>query len=412
MKYVIIGNSTAAIGGMEGIRSQDTNSEIVVLSNEAYHTYSRPLISYLLQGKTDLERMKYRHDNFYKEMNCELKLETYVTEIHPDKKEIVTQTGEVIGYDKLLVATGSRPFVPTIEGLEKVKDPFTFMTLDSAKALSEKINEKSKVLIVGAGLIGLKCAEAISKKVASLTVCDIAPHVLSSIVDMECGERLKKHLENYNIQFKLGTGVQKLDAHTAYFQDGTTVEFDILVLAVGVRPNVELVQQAGGRVNRGIILDEYCQTSLENIYAAGDCTESVDLTDGNQKILAILPNAYRQGECAGINMALGKQKFDKAIPMNAIGFFGLHLISAGSYEGEEIITQDENNYKKLIVKDDLLKGFMMLGDVEGAGIYTSIIREQIPLSSLNFELLKERPGLIAFSRNYRDDKLGGRKNEH
>lgn len=412
MKYVIIGNSVAAIGAIESIRKRDQEGDIILISKEPYHTYSRPLISYLLQGKTDLEKMKYRPCDFYEKMKCHTRLNEVVCQIQPELQQVMLEGGEVISYDKLLVATGSRPFIPRLEGLETVSQKFTFMDLDSAQALQSSINKDSKVLIVGAGLIGLKCAEALKPLVDEVVVCDIAGHVLSSVLDEEGSKYLQNHLEKEGIRFYLKNGVKKFESNRAYLQDDTEIEFNSLVLAVGVIPNIELVQQAGGTTNRGIWIDSYCQTSLENIYAAGDCTESIDLIDGKQKILAIIPNAYRQGECAGTNMALGHQIFDKAIPMNAVGFYGLHLVSAGTQDGEGLVIKDDKNYKKLIIKDNLLKGFMMIGDVENAGIYTSVIREQIPLSSIDFQLMKEKPQLLAFPKAYRDEKLGGRKNAY
>ena len=128
MKYVIIGNSTAAIGCVEGIRQVDNEGNITLISNEPYHTYSRPLISYLLYGKTDEERMKYRPDSFYKDNDCTLLAGKTVTSIDPKGKNVLLDDGEKIPYDKLLVATGSRPFIPPIEGLDTVTQKFTFMS--------------------------------------------------------------------------------------------------------------------------------------------------------------------------------------------------------------------------------------------------------------------------------------------
>lgn len=153
MKYVIIGNSAAAIGTVEGIRQIDRDGPITIISNEPYHTYSRPLISYLLYGKTDLERMKYRPDDFYEKNNVTPLLGETVVQILPDKKQVALKSGKTVDYDKLMVATGSRPFVPPMEGLGQVEQKFSFMTLDDAKALEQAITPKSRVLIIGAGLI-------------------------------------------------------------------------------------------------------------------------------------------------------------------------------------------------------------------------------------------------------------------
>jgi NAD(P)H-nitrite reductase large subunit len=123
--------------------------------------------------------------------------------------------------------------------------------------------------------------------------------------------------------------------------------------------------------------------------------------------MALLPNAYMQGECAGVNMAGGEKIFDKAIPMNAIGFFGLHMITAGNYSGETYSETKNNNYKRLFYNDNKLNGYIMIGDVEKAGIYTSLIREQTPLDTIDFALVCERAGLMAFTKEDRQVKLGG-----
>ncbi len=405
MKYVIIGNSAAAIGCVEGIRQIDKDGKITIISNEPHHTYSRPLISYLLYGKTDEQRMKYRPDSFYADNNVETMLGRTVKKINTEHQKVVLDDNTVVGYDRLMVATGSKPFIPPMDGLDKVKHKFTFMTLDDAHALQKKLKPSAKVLIVGAGLIGLKCAEGIADKVESITVVDLADRILPSILDETGSEIVKSHIEEKGIKFILSDSVKKFTSSKAVLNSGEEVEFDILVIAVGVRPNVELVKEIGGDVNRGILTDKNCKTSIKHIYAAGDCTESYDITTEQMKIMALLPNAYMQGETAGIHMAGGEKPYDKAIPMNAIGFFGLHIITAGSYDGEAYVTSEGKNYKKLVTKDGLLKGFILIGAVERAGIYTSLIREQKPLDTLDFELIKEKPQLMAFSRADRDKSL-------
>ncbi|HHV29256.1 NAD(P)/FAD-dependent oxidoreductase [Acetivibrio mesophilus] len=412
MRYVIIGNSTAAVGAVEGIRKNDLEGEIIIISKEPYHVYSRPLISYLLYGKTDEERMKYRSKDFYDTMNCKAILGREAVKIDDAKKEVHLDDGEVLNYDKLLVATGSLPFVPPMEGLDGVHKRFSFMSLDDAKKVESAISSNSKVLIIGAGLIGLKCAEGISKRVESITVVDLADRILSSILDRDGAEIVKSHMEKRNIKFILNTKVETFANNEAVLSNGEKVEFDVLVLAVGVIPNTGLIKEINGKINRGIVVDEFCQTSIPDIFAAGDCCESFDITMEQNKVLALLPNAYMQGECAGINMAGGKKEYGKAIPMNAISFFGLHIITAGSYIGEVFSKSNGENYKKLFVKDGLLKGYIMIGDIEKAGIYTSLIREKTPLCDIDFELVLQSPGLMAFTRKDRKKILGGVVNEY
>jgi len=405
MKYVIIGNSAAAIGCIEGIRSIDKEGSITVISRENWHTYSRPLISYLLLGKTDTERMKYRPDSFYEDNNCTVMLGTAAVRILPEQKQVITDDGKSIAYDKLLVATGSNPFVPPIEGMDTAPSVHTFMSLNDALALKKDLTPESRVLVLGGGLIGLKCVEGILHMVKKITVIDMADRVLPSILDADGSKIVQNHLEKKGVEFLLGNSIVKVAGQKAYLKNGEVLDFDNLVIAVGVRPNTALVAEAGGKVNRGICTNLKCETSIPDVYAAGDCTESYDITCDQVRVIALLPNAYMQGETAGINMAGGNKLYDHAIPMNAIGFFGLHIISAGVYDGECYKKVTENSYKKLFYKDNVLKGFILIGDVARAGIYTALIREKKPLDSIDFELIKEKPQLMAFSSRERADRL-------
>jgi len=417
MKYVIIGNSAAGIGAAEGIRQTDKQGEITIITNESHHTYSRPLISYLLLGKVTEDAMKYRGDNFYSDNNVSLLSGVAVTKVDADNKRLSLSNGNNMSYDKLLVGTGSSPFVPPFEGLDTVKDKFTFMSLDDARSLDKVLAGKSSanVLIIGAGLIGLKCAEGIAKRVSKLTIVDLAPGILSSILDEDGAKLVQEHIEKASgIEFKLASKVKKFESNSAVFEDGGIVKFDILILAVGVRPNTSLLKNIAG-IDRGIIVNGKSETSAPDIYAAGDCTQTTDISSGQNKIMALLPNAYMQGECAGINMAVsagGKDddvSFNKAIPMNAIGLFGLHMITAGNYSGEAYIKSEGENYKKIFYSNNKLNGYILIGNVEKAGIYTSLIREQTPLDTIDFALVCEKPGLMAFTKEERMVKLGGGK---
>lgn len=410
-KYVIIGNSAAAIGTAEGIRSVDPDGEIVLISDEPHHTYSRPLISYLLLGKTDEKRMLYREKDFYKKNKITPILGKRVTKIDAAKKTVTLDDGSSLGYEKLMNATGSKPFVPPTEGLDTVKNSFTFMTLDSVKEIRKKLKPDSRVLIVGAGLIGLKAAEAVAETVKELTVIDLADRILPSILDLDAGKIMQKHIEEKGTRILLGTSVERFEGNTAHLKNGETIGFDLLITAVGVRPNIELIRDAGGKTARGIVTDQTQLTSLPDVYAAGDCTESYDLSSGETKILALLPNAYLQGEVAGKNMAGGeasdKVLYEKAIPMNAIGFYGLHIITAGSYDADSSHTErDGENYKRLFFREGRLVGFILMGsEIRRAGIYTSLIREKIPLDSVDLTLLKEKPQLLLFGKDVRKKKL-------
>lgn len=411
-QYVIIGNGVAAASCIEGIRTQDKDSKITVVSEENYAVYCRPLISYYLRGKTDLERMKYRSNDFYETMGCEVLYGKKALKINTSERTVLLDDGTVLPYTSACVAAGSSPFVPSFQGLETVDTKLPFMTINDTLTLESAVTQDSRVLIIGAGLIGLKCAEGLRDLVKSITVCDLADRVLSSILDDECAAIVQKHLEANGIQFLLGDSAVSFDKNTAAMKSGKLVDFDVLVLAVGVRANTSLVKDIGGEVNRGIVVNEHMETSIPDVYAAGDCTEGMDISFGGRRVLAILPNATQQGRCAGINMAGGNETFNKAIPMNSIGFFGLHIMSAGTYYGEDVggevyEEKTDQKLKRLFTKDGYLTGFMLIGDTERAGIYTSLIREKTPLDTINFDILKKSATSAAFSSETRKQKFGG-----
>ena len=222
-------------------------------------------------------------------------------------------TGERLAYDRLLAATGSRPFVPPIPGLETVERTFCFQTLSDASALAEALRPESRVLILGAGLTGVKCAEGIRGLCAQIAIADLAPRVLPAVLDDTAAAMVQARMEEKGVRFYLNDSAAAFRGNTARLQSGTELEFDVLVTAVGVRPNTQLVADAGGAVDRGILVDGRCATTLPDVYAAGDCAQGYDAVSGEKRMLPLWPNAVLQGETAGINMAGGRADY-RALP--------------------------------------------------------------------------------------------------
>ncbi|MBQ9505572.1 MAG: NAD(P)/FAD-dependent oxidoreductase [Clostridia bacterium] len=408
-RYVIVGNGVAAAACIEGIRSADRSGEITVVSAENRPVYCRPLISYYLEGKTDLARMNYREESFYEENGCAVLYGRKAERIDPAAKTVFLDGGETLPYTRLCVAAGSSPFVPPFKGLDTVPETYSFMTLDDALSLERATETPRDVLIVGAGLIGLKCAEGLHARAKSITVCDLADRVLSSILDAEDAAAVQAKLEENGIRFFLGNSVAEFRGNTALMQNGETVTFDVLVLAVGVRANAALVKEAGGETGRGIVVDASMRTTLPDVYAAGDCAEGPDASVGFNRVLAILPNAWLQGYTAGVNMAGGGAALENAIPMNSIGFFGLHTMTAGCRTGQEEVEHTPNGYRRLYTENGYLKGFALIGETRRAGLYTSLIRDKVPLESIDFTLLKQAATSAAFSHEKRKTMFGGAK---
>ena len=412
MKYVIIGNSAAAVGCIEGIRKNDTKGIITVISDETHHVYSRPLISYYLAGKVTPENMVYRKKDFYDKNDVDTIFGIKATAIDSKKKTVTLEDGKSVEYDKLLVATGSSPFVPPVDGLGDQSNVFTFLKFDSALGIEKLISPDAKVVIVGAGLIGLKAAEGLAPVAGSVHVVELAPRVLPMILDDEAAKPVQKRMEENGVSFHLGITAEKVvgekTVEKVVLKDGTELECDVLVMAVGVRPNVSEAKGAGVEVNRGILIDDKMKTNVADIYAAGDVTEAVDLNTGDRKIMALWPNAYAQGKAAGYDMSGAKNDFAGVFPMNAVGFFGLPIITAGIQDGEgtQLLSKNEGSMmRRFIVKDDKLVGMILVGDVDRAGIYTYLLSEKIPLSSLTKKLTDDNFGLMAFEYEKMKERL-------
>lgn len=406
MHYVIIGNSYAALGAITGIRKNDKTSPITLISKEEYPSYARPVISYVLMGKAREENLPLRSEEFWKENGVTVMLGTEAVKLDGEAHTVTLASGETVSYDRLLLATGSVPFIPPMKGLESVEKKFTFMTWSDMKAVEKACNKKTDVLIMGAGLIGLKAAEGLLERVKSVTVVDLADRVLPSILDSEGSEIVQRELEKKGIVFHLGTSAEEFSAKSARLKNGKEISFDVLILAVGVRPAVKLASDAGAVTGRGIRVDDMCRTSIPDVYAAGDVAEEKEFTTGEDRIIAIIPNATLQGECAGANMAGAEKHFENPVAMNAIGFFGTHIITAGTYTGEAETIKERDSYKKFFIKDDRLKGFILMGKaVDRAGIYTSLVRGAVPLSSIDWETLRTKPLLAAFALRERKRML-------
>jgi len=419
MHYVIIGNSAAAIGAVEGIRQVDKKGRITVISDEPYHTYSRPLISYYLAGKVTADKMVYRDGGFYEANGVIPLLGRKAVAVDTKGKKVTLDDGDTVKYDKLLVATGGKPIVPPIKGLDKAKEGvYTFLKFDDVKGIQQVAAAGKKAVVIGAGLIGLKAAEALLKLGLDITVVELANRVLSAILDEEAGAMVQGCLEDAGMKFELNTtvkevaGKQKISGVT--LENGKKLDCDLLVVAIGVQPNTDVVQGTEIQVNRGIVTDEHLQTSAAHVYAAGDVAEGYDLVYGAKRVLPLLPNAYMQGEVAGRNMAGAETVFAGGVAMNAIGFYDLPMLTAGIIKPDsdayEVLTEADpatRTYRKIVVRDNRLVGYICLNKVDRAGILTGLIREKADIGAFKDALVRPDFGYIHFPQEIRKDRLTG-----
>ncbi len=417
MKHIIIGASAAGLACAEQIRKEDKNAEITVLTKESYLPYSRPSISYYLKGVVKEKDMFLRKPSYYKANGIEIVTDSEVKQI--DKKAKTVKAGrKVYHYDKLCLCTGSKPFVPPMKNVLGKENALTFLDLKSTKEVKASANSETRAVVIGAGLIGMKAAEGLSKICKSVDVVELSPRILPSILDAKSSKGVKKYIEeNGHISFHLGDTVTEAKTkgnriNSVILKSGKELKCDLLILAVGVRPETSLAEGAGLSVDRGIIVDsKTMQTSNSDIYAAGDCTVSVDMLDGSKKIIALWVNAVQQGKIAGSQMAGGSEELGGAYAVNAIDFYGLRictcgLINASGEQYSDTIIHNGDRYKRLIFEGNRLVGFVLINSSENAGIYTSLIENKTDLSTLEGDIT-ETPSLFLFEKTVRQNKLKG-----
>jgi NAD(P)H-nitrite reductase large subunit len=325
-KYVIIGACAAGTGAIEAIREVDPTGTITTISEELYPQYSRPMISELVSGKSDMERMKIRDSNFWQKYNVKALTGRTAISINTAEKTVQLDNGEKVCYSKLLLATGGKPFVPKMEGADK-DGVFTFTTVASAQQLITKINysHAKKVVVIGGGLIGVSVSEALVKRGLDVTLVEYKNNILSLILDAISSKMVEAAIRKAGLNIATGLTVQKIIGMTkdsgvvggVILTDGEQMSCDVVIIAIGIIPRIELAMGAGIKVNRGIVVDSYMQTSVPNVYASGDVAEVYDFITKENRQLPLWPLAHEQGKIAGYNMAGKRVAYTGGTSMSA-----------------------------------------------------------------------------------------------
>ncbi len=423
MRHVIIGYSVAAISAIKSIREIDKTSEITVLTNES-SVYSRPLISYFLAGKVKKDKLSFIPETFEKEMKITVKWNTAVVKINPAAKTVITSKKEKLKYDRLLISTGGTPIKPPIAGYaDDIAGIFTFVKLDEVEKLIKYI-EKNKIkecVILGAGLIGMKAAEGLLARKIKLRIVEMADRLLANTFDSAASLLLEEKLKESGSEFLKETTIKKIISKSKKLEalelsSGKTLKTGLLIMAVGVRPDIELAKGTELKVNRGLVVNKNMETNIPGIYAAGDAAEGKDFLSGENAVIAIWPVAARQGSVAGFNMAGKKAEYDGMFPMNSVTILGVPSISfgltnpkAGAYQ--VLLSNEGGKYKKIVLKDGIIVGVVLVNAIERAGIFGLLIKQKLDVSALKKQLLFDDFGFLVLPKDFRKHFVTGEGTE-
>jgi len=403
---VIIGNSAAGIGAIEGLLSQGDSGKgsTCLVSEENHPAYSRPFIGHLVDGSRSIEELYYRPSEFYRRRGLVYMGGRLATHLDLEDGIVELDGGEMLGFRKLLIATGGSPIVPPIPGLGQ--NSYSFMKISDAEDLMKRLEGEGakSAVILGGGLIGAAATAALLERGVETTIVELAPRILSSVLDEDASSLIQSELDARGVRTVTGHTISRVDGDRlgpiSTLDSGEVIDSDLLVVAIGVQPRAELAMDAGIEVDRGIIVNRRMETSVPGVYAAGDCAQVYDSLREKSMVLALWPTAYMGGRVAGRNMAGGNAELEWSTSMNSMNYFGKSVLSAGivnSPEGggwDEIIENKEGSYRKIITRGGVLKGFVLVGDVEKAGLYLQMMRGKTDIDKLSKSPLDEDFGLI------------------
>ena len=417
--YLLLGNSTAAIAAVEAIREHDEAGTVGLVSDQRNHTYCSPLITYVLAGKVSEERLHYRPHDFYRALGVETHLGAAAVELRPERHEVALEAGVTLGYDKLLLAVGGLPIMPDIPGND-LEGVFTFTRQEDMCRVREFIERANarQAVVVGGGMIGVKVAEAFAELGLETTIVELLDRVLAQALDATGSQMARRALEEHGIRVITSSAATSIGGSNGRVQSvtldsGSRLPAQIVVVAVGVRPNTRLAEQAGLAVNRGVLVDDHMRTSEADIYAAWDVAEAFDPLLGEKRPIAVWPGAYMQGEVAGRNMAGQDESYAGNIPMNSIQVCGLPTISVGlvappqGAESLEYHAPDGKSYRRMLIVGGRIVGALFVGDIDRAGIITGLSRQSIDVSGFKEKLMQRDLGLLSLPKQYRKHIVSG-----
>lgn len=387
--YLIIGNGAAGNAAVEAIKKYDPSGAIHIFSKEKDPFYYVPALPDYLAGEKQLQQFTLHDLDWYKKNQITLNLETEITRIDPQQKVVETQQGQRYSYDKLLLATGSYSFVPPIKGAEG-EGVYTLRTFDDAKTIKQKAGESRRAVLIGGGLLGLEAGNGLRKAGLKVTVVEFFPRLLPRQMDIPGAAILQRQLEEMGFTFYLGAKTQEIVREgkdlTVVLESGERLAADMVLISAGVRPELTLAKSSGLKIDKGVNVDDAMRTSQADIFAAGD------LAEHRGRLYGIWPACLEQGSVAGAAMAGQQARYEGTVPANTLKVAGIDLMSAGEIDAEgrleALVSKDEEKkiYRKLVTKDHIVTGAILLGDLRGSTEIQQAIRMKKDISSLKQDL--------------------------
>ncbi|HKK06247.1 MAG TPA: nitrite reductase large subunit NirB [Gammaproteobacteria bacterium] len=391
-RLVLVGNGMAGVRTLEELlKLAPDKYDITVFGDEPHGNYNRILLSPVLSGEKGIDDIMLNDDAWYAAQGIALHKGSRVARIDRAARQVVAEDGTAVAYDRLLLATGSRPFVIPVPGHD-LPGVISFRDIGDVDAMLAASREHRRAVVIGGGLLGLEAANGLMRRGMDVTVVHLGDVLMERQLDGAAGALLQASLEERGLAFRMGAqteailGAERVTG--VRFADGSEVSADLVVMAVGIRPNIQLAQEAGIHCERGVVVNDTMQTFDPAVYAVGECVQHRGATYG-----LVAPLFEQAKVCANHLAALGSSRYEGSVTSTKLKVTGVDLFSAGDFvveDGdEELVFKDAARgvYKKIVVRDNRIKGAVLYGDAVDGAWYFQLLREEADISASREHLL-------------------------
>lgn len=392
MKYVIVGGNIAGVTAATELRKLDPESQVTIYTKESYPYYYRPKLWSIIAGEAEPEDTYFHTAEWYAEQGIDLQLNTNVVKLDAEAKTITLESGGVVAYDKLLIAAGSHCFIPPVEGAD-LPNVFSLRNMDDTKAIIESADHSKEAVLIGGGLLGLETAKALTDRGLHVSVIEFFPSLLPRQLDPEGGAVLSAHLEGFGMTLLTDEVTETISKNErglhVSLKSGKQLDADMVIFSTGIRSNCGIWKDAGVEDNRGLLVNEYMETNLPDVYAAGDVAEF------NGLVYGLVAVAREQAQAAAANMVAPKSKaYTGTMPSTRLKIAGLAFNALGesTLEGDGVtvlrVSEPENGrYERLAIKDGKVLGAIVFGDNRRSMAFKNLITNGTDVSGKEDQLL-------------------------
>lgn len=402
-QYLIVGGSAAGMSAAEKISQLESSPSVRVISEEPDTPYFRPMIPFVISRKKSASQISLLGQGPYRSAHIDFHLKSRADTINPEKRTITTENGTSYSYDKLLIATGSSPIIPdTIQGTE-TKGVFALRTLDDSQKAASRASDTKKAVMLGGGLLNLKTAFALLERKIQVTLVVYSPEILSQLMEPEDASLIRNALDNAGLEILTGVNATDIIAgdngvQGVHLDDGRELECQMVCIGKGVQPNIQWLNNSGILLQKGVVVNKHTESSIKNIYAAGDVAVTFDPITGNPIITGLWTNAVEMGKCAGANMAGqstvhgGTFGILNATQVANMPFVSMGIVHTAGTDFEVVTRKTSSSHRKLVFSEDGKKliGAIFIGDIRNCGLYKSIIKNRTPVNEIKKNLINHR----------------------